>query len=516
LWLLAILAACGNLARAQTVLPAAEVFCNLSQDKEFSRLSNYHNHSLNKRVLPPDNTAPFSKDADECPFLERAAKMFLWLTSPDGHGSRVFLSPDYFYDAWSNDSNIRILGRSGTKRPDFVERNFKNLDVKIDIDPGQVDGTVLMTQDCRIVYYLLQVNDVYAYFLTGIKSGKIKATEFPTSKSDVDAIENVSGKHFDDRQTLTVELKSAWIEINEKEAANYSGYITTRRTIPVYKPENPPRCSPTANITRLTNAQNQQRDALLALIGMHVVFSASGHPEMLWATFEHVNNTPNAGYGYFDTNGKMQPNKPDLVIGKWMFSDGNPNVTPNVPRVSLERKSGDIVANQNKTIGPSDILRKAPWGVPEVANNDQSAPINTKIIFINEQIINRLPKTDPTSNYIMIGTMYTITRGSGNKDSSQGGDPDDAAHFEKRGSCQPVNAATEACQLVNTTMETFYNFNGSGDGVSNCFDCHHGPNMLGGAIMQGDLCKRIGLSHLFGVLPPLGANRRQKTCKPVP
>jgi hypothetical protein len=41
---------------------------------------------------------------------------------------------------------------------------------------------------------------------------------------------------------------------------------------------------------------NGQKTVNLAMVGMHVVGSTKGHPEMIWATFEHIGNAPNDDY----------------------------------------------------------------------------------------------------------------------------------------------------------------------------------------------------------------------------
>src|SRR5262249_4874693 len=152
-------------------------------------------------------------------------RMFLWVTSPDGHGSYVFRSPAFF-DAWSTDSGLRELKPTDFK---LTDSNLKNLDVRVAIDPVEVDDKLLVTEDCRLDSYLIQVNDVYAYFLTGNKNGIIPATQFPTGEADLAMIEVVAGKTLEDRNALAVELKSAWIEIAPSEAANYTNYITMKR-----------------------------------------------------------------------------------------------------------------------------------------------------------------------------------------------------------------------------------------------------------------------------------------------
>ncbi|MDT7543037.1 MAG: hypothetical protein QOE33_2941 [Acidobacteriota bacterium] len=69
-----------------------------------------------------------------------------------------------------------------------------------------------------------------------------------------------------------------------------SSYVTMTATIPTYNKANPNLWTPTG-----------QKTVQLALVGMHVVGSTVGHPEMIWATFEHFGNTPNAAYSYINT-----------------------------------------------------------------------------------------------------------------------------------------------------------------------------------------------------------------------
>jgi hypothetical protein len=466
------LACCGHVADARTNLPPKvdSHLCQMSQDEKF----------------PPDNLT--FDPPDDCAFLKRAERMFLWVTSPDERDSYVFRSPAFF-DVWSTDSttdpDLRELKPTNFNSTDFKR---KNLDVTNAIEPGEVDRTVLVTKDCRIVYYLIQVNDVYAYFLTGYKNGIIPATEFPTGKklqngeTDLDMIEALAWTHhnkkLEDRTALAVELKSAWVAVPGSEKMNYmANYITMKKTIPTY--DNPVPCSSTSTST--TWSPNGSREELLALIGMHVVFSAKGHPEMLWATFEHVNNTPNEAYKYLDPNvGRTQPSD---IADHWMFWDSDPHAPVNKARMHLNKQTGDIEQNRGQTIGPSNIIRKAPWG---------SAPgqgeMNTKIIYTNKQIIDPLADKDVRKNYMMIGTSWT----------SGGDDPSD------------VDKRQGSAQLANSTMETFLN-----DGSSTCFNCHQGREDRAGGVRSMLGCKKTGLSHLFGVLQPLFGGDSRGQCTPV-
>ncbi len=325
----------------------------------------------------------------------------------------------------------------------------------VETEQGEAGGgNVLMTIGGKLVYYAISVNDVYGYFLTGQKDGAISASNFPTTASALSAIQTFGLAHsktFPDPHALTVEVKSAWIETDG--LADVNKYVTITATIPTYDTSNP---------THWVHTGTKQ--AQLALVGIHVVGSTAGHPEMLWATFEHVNNTRNAQYTYTNAlNATVAvPSEPG---GTWLFSKTPATATPNVP---LGVVSGaDIVAVSPPTpIGPSDILRVNPWGT---SSGGAFTANNTDIISINNSVIGQLIGNDVRKNYIMTGTTWTAF-----------------------GQVPPPGPGVQVGtnHMANSTMETFFQ-------PSNCFDCHDGSNMLGGA--SGD----SGLSHIWGPIKPL-------------
>jgi hypothetical protein len=326
----------------------------------------------------------------------------------------------------------------------------------IETEQGQADGSVLMTQSKKLVYYALSVNDVYAYFMTGTKDGGITPvpSRFPTTAADLTSIETFALAHsktFPDPDALTVEVKSAWVEA--AGLPNLNEYVTIEATIPTYNTSNPLQWVPTGT-----------KQAQMALVGIHVVGSAAGHQEMLWATFEHINNTRNVQYTYTTTSNATKTVAQNNG-GTWTFSASPATATPNNPLNSLS--GANIVASSPPTpIGPSDILRVNPWGT--AASSGAFTANNTDIISINNSVIGQLLAGDVRKNYILTGTTWTAF-----------------GQIPPPGPGQQVGTN----QMANSTMESF-------EQPSNCFDCHDGSNMLGGP--GGN-----GLSHIYGVLKPL-------------
>ena len=323
----------------------------------------------------------------------------------------------------------------------------------IDTETGQADQTVLMTQDKKLVFYALQANDVFAYFLTGAKNGKITPapTRFPITVEELNKIKAfalANGKTLPDANALAVELKSSWIEADGLDA---SKYITMTATIPTYETTDPKKF-----------VQNGSKTVLLAMIGLHVVGSAARHPEMIWSTFEHIDNTRNAAYTYQNAANAVI-SVPSEAGGQWLLSTTPATATPNGQVMRFDNKDGSIVSAGNAPIGPSDTLRVHPWGTPP--DSPAFTGNNTDLIAINNSVLGQLGAGDIRKNYIMVGSTWTIL----------GAPPNATNQVGTNGS-------------ANSTMETT-------QATSNCFKCHRG-NMLGTPTGGG-------LSHIWGQLRPL-------------
>jgi hypothetical protein len=336
----------------------------------------------------------------------------------------------------------------------------------IGFEQGQAgDDSVLMAQNGSLVYYAIFVNDVYASFLTSTKKGLISPapTQFPTSMTDLTNITAANGGHsFPDANVLAVEVKTSWVETTGLDTSNY---ITINATIPTYNTSNPAQWVP-----------NGTKNAQLALTGMHIVGSVAGHPEMIWATFEHIGNTPNAPYTYNSTTGAK--NVAQDLSGNWLFCSTNSPGPFNTAHMQMS--GSNIIPAPGQTISPSDTLRSHPWGG---ASDQDPNPIssgtagsNSEIISMNNSVLSQLAAGDIRKNYILTGATWTA-----------GGVPP-TSQF-------PSGNEVGTSQMAGTTMETYQQGPPPGTtGGTNCLDCHSG-NMLGDS--SGN-----GLSHIFGTIKP--------------
>jgi len=369
-----------------------------------------------------------------------------------------------------NDIGAAISLRAGTVLINGIPHLVTTSGAVIQTEEGQAGGGALMSQNGSLVFYLLQVNDVIAYFNTGMKDNKIAnpaPTTFPTTGSALGQITAFAQQApapftkavFPDSVAMAVEVKSSWIETTG--LANVGDYITIEATVPTYTPL----------LTQPNNTQSVQsgtKQAKLALVGMHVVGSTLNHPEMLWATFEHVNNTPNLQYTFVTTSGTIGTQPADGP-GGWLFSStGAAGGTNNL---RLVPNGTTINAAPGQTIGPSDLVRVNPWGT--AASNFQSTANNTDIVSINQNVMAMLAAGDVRRNYILTGTTWVVN----------GGPPS-------------TGIITGTPDMSNSTMETFFQ-------GGNCFDCHSDAtgNMLG--TPPGPDGFSGGLSHVWAPILPL-------------
>jgi len=329
----------------------------------------------------------------------------------------------------------------------------------VEVEQAQADGSILMAQNGSLVYYQAMVNDVYAYFLTGAKNGGITPapTKFPTTQADLNkitAFASANGKTFPDPEALAIEVKTAWVEA--AGLVNPSSYISLTATIPTYDKTNPNLWTP-----------NGQKTVLMALVGMHVVGSTKGHPEMIWATFEHKSNTPNATYTYNSTSGVKTVN-PDFS-GAWLFCAANPDINHlNEAHMQQDPSNADnIKAIPPFTISPSNTIRGNAWGgAAGVSPNPVDATVsasNSEIISINNNVRGMLNSGDVRNNYIMTGATWTIGGASFTTNFGNPGNPGIQA-----------GKGVGTSQMANTTMETYQQgFPTSFNSFSNnCFSCH--------------------------------------------
>lgn len=365
----------------------------------------------------------------------------------------------------------------------------------IEFTPGQaIFSHVLMARNQSLVYYNIAVNNVYANFRKMVHINGSTSTPFPTTSAELQTIKDFAAQNTQsnmvDSQALAVEIKTAWVE---RALLLYPDeYITIEAQVPDYdKTTNPNKWIKKPNL----------RSTTLALIGMHVVGSAAGHPKMIWATFEHKRNTPNASYTIESGSGVVND---DTSNGLYLFSSisDDPSML-NKPTMALD-SVGDIVpldANGNivSTAVPGFSFRAAslkrlmPWGSADaidpapIFNTGNSRIINENMISINAIFQGAYPGGglaigDVRRNYKLIGTTWFF-RDVGQPTVSLQMPPSlplvpmaGIDNWQKLGNFVPTYAMTGTHignnQLSNTTMESFFQHSTFQRDQNNCLNCH--------------------------------------------
>jgi hypothetical protein len=360
---------------------------------------------------------------------------------------------------------------------------------EVQSEQGQAgsDG-VLMGENKSLVYYITMVNDVYAYFLTGVNEGKLNGNQFPTTASARDSIvayaKTKGWAAPPDPNALAMELKTSWVEVTN--LPNADTYVTIKAIIPTYDKSNPNKW-----------VENGQRTAKLALVGMHIVGSVAGHPEMIWATFEHEKNSPNAAYSYVDKNNNVKQVPADTGKG-WLFN-ANANDTTGAQNIQNMTVSGDTILVKNPSLASPTARRIMAWGVASntVPNGEDKTPAdsNSEVISINNAVRSMLIGNDVRKNYLLIGATWTFGGAGPNGNVYPYGAVNDSI---------PHGDAIGTGQLSNSTMETYVQAPSSASTEQNavsCFSCHNDNNGI----------KPSDLSHVFEdiiSLPPNTDNKR--------
>jgi len=452
-------------------------------------------------VKPANSLAPIfadSKNNTRCDFYKWGAQMFLWLTS--GVGSQhVFNSSPQFYNLSVESNHEReFLTANG---PMLMTVRKGKTDEEIEL--GQAGNSdALLSQKQALVYYGLHANDVYALFTTQTlnicqqtynqctskivgecnkeyKSCKTKALaniEFPNTQAQLDKVSTFAASYGYplswDKIALAMELKTSWVDADTVSDKN--NYILSQAVVPVF--------DRSAKNGPWSVKSNQEKT--LALVGMHIVGTVKGHPEMVWSTFEHVDNVPDNTYIY-----NVNANSPQTQIfnssGKaWNFlSEGAikpTSITANA-QVNTDKNGSlaqEIVSINSSPISSTEVIRIDPWGNMHGSKAGSTAVANnTDLVSINVSVLSQLAADDVRGNYIQTGGIWTV----------DGQIPTGGTDTSLRGSLN----------LANTTMETYFQYQTKDFNPQNCFGCH------GVSRKSNNTINSTGVSHVFDKLQPL-------------
>ena len=238
----------------------------------------------------------------------------------------------------------------------------------------------------------------------------------------------------------TLEVKVSWMVLPE---GSHHSYFTMNATLP-----------------------GEEAPVTLGLVGFHMAIWTTKHPEMIWATWEHKQNSP-----LCDGSSKVQPyNFASETAAKCLSEEKSADKCPqynfNTPHATEKG-----VATPSKST-PIHVCREYAFGNQNgtsINGNDNQANV-VAIQELNEQLVGEkgiltlLKDEDPMkvwSNYEMVGGLWT----------KNGQDSGKAPIPSKGGAGDPNSHQRGSLELSNMTMETFQQ--GDTSFVPNCFGCHN-------------------------------------------
>lgn len=265
-----------------------------------------------------------------------------------------------------------------------------------------------------------------------------------------------------DYLSMALEVKASWVKA--ASLRNPENYIRQTGVVPVF------------DDSKVNYVQTGVETAELALVGLHVVGSVNGHPEMIWATFEHADNAPSASYAYNDTQGNLRIHS-DLLArntNSWLISQGN-LVDINTEYAELSGSAIQQVIVGKDASTPSNVLRMSPWGSESTL---AAAHMNTEMISLNATVLEGVQSaydvavTDPRMNYVLSGSSW--------------------GHDGKFPTGMDASQIAGTAAMANTTLETFQQVYQGKISVNGCFSCH------GTFVEPGQSFDHFSISHIFG------------------
>jgi xanthosine utilization system XapX-like protein len=385
----------------------------------------------NQNLLLADPTGPL------CGFYQVAWQSFLYLTQPatGQHGAlnfETFSSVDTLQNGVTTPlpGAISFLDKRTNLTRYFRARGKKSPSPFTSTQA--VSNAVLYDQNSQVTYYEQFLNPIAYDFIEACRLN-IKACVFPV-------IPLLGSVRF---PAGSIEIKVAW-RVLAKNTPNTTYYRL--HGVPVVQGQPP---------------------VDLGLVGFHLVYATPSHPEMVWATFEHVDNAPS---GPCPASG-ITKEKPPKGFSGWAFNDvTSTNCT----------KSGVNVAT---TQTPTQVLRNYRYGSQPGSTGTTVAKTNDDTIAsLNGSMRTILAEKSSVWRYFfLVGAVWTA-----------------GGALPAVAPSPPSTAGNEVGStfLADATMETFLQAPADptlitpGTTTVNCFSCHNQSAQFTNA--------SFGVSHAIG------------------
>lgn len=443
---------------------------------------------------------PAPHPTTECPFYRGGWQNFLRATQPiDAAGTPAFMTATY----------PTIDNVFTPKVPHGANRSYLG-DIK---QAGKRE--ILVDQNGKTLYYSIQVNQTFADFIHVNKLDTSTAIQAYPSDPVKKNLFFPAG---------AVELKAAWQVVDSTDPAviadQTKDYISMKTSIPTMHLVT----DPTTHVQSIEENRDQPiGNVTVRLLALHVVFTLPGHPEFIWASFEHTVGTPDAGTadnkrnlaptleGLNPTTEDPNNRKVTQVVSDkdTFFLLYKPGTQANNANISLsedcsaspttclhlneaQQRFVDPTTNQPQQTSVYRMFAASKSNTTEADEAITSLNNNVEHLFAMASDMQLLPDNDKRRFYRLLGgqwmdkpsffhvnfpiqndstSPYAQTHGSDADVFAVGiGQEKFKAAITSDGSDSPYSLLAGEDRMSSTAMESFTQFAGS---FPNCFSCHN-------------------------------------------
>jgi len=380
---------------------------------------------------PRPNDSAFNGDSF-CAFHQWSWQMFLWLTQ-EWEGEPRFLEFVAPQTLLGLEHRGLLPRMTKTATPETFDEYLQ----------AGTDG-ILIDHGGRAVYYSQYLNPTYVDFINDNNL---------TNPSSVQNLDPTTEFPITDNKGA-MELKVSWKIVEEGE--DTSDMFTMQTQVATMVNQN----------GTIVADPNQPLDVTVALVGFHIGGIVNGHPEMIWATFEHKDNAPNVPKG-IGLEAPVSDQDFTFYTANTVYADCNQNPA-NSNRLVLDETT--------QTFTPiTQVCRQYEFGN---APSDPSAEANeTAISQLNQSVHRELD--DLWKNYYEVGAIW----------------------FKNGEDLEPgLNLGNDdlligSLKLSNSTIETFTQTQSV---MNNCFRCHNTEQAFPpNASMAPLKATNLNISHAF-------------------
>lgn len=448
---------------------------------------------------PPGNGLPAPPTGNDCAFYNWAWEAFLHVTQPDNAGHPAFVNypsieaafPKVFPSVTSPASPMTLSVRNIEPMLNESTRSRRRLATSNAGDPAPVltdgvmqasqggPGAVAVDQNGNPIFYSIRLNSDFAGFIKANGLDEVdRLLADPSNQATAVPAEL-------EIRPGAMELKSSWM-IVEGPLDRYSNYIVIPAKVPFFK--NVPDAS--GGGTHLeVDTSRPLRDVNVAMLGLHVVGAVDGHPELIWATFEHADDMGNRDVApAASANPDATKTPPQTIDGA---GRSYPLFAANTPIGEANNPVVQPIGSDQRFAKPTSIFRMYPGSAAAPPDDpDPKSPFEDPAVYtLNRHVGGLFSERDPSKvdrrrNYRLVGAVWIDQP---RRDFNAGlffEDDDKRLAGENR--------------LSNVSIESFTQ--PAVTGAPHCFSCHDTQaqdRLPGGKQLPA---RRINVSHIFSIV----------------